>query len=71
MGLESVFSGKDRWVDEDEARDVEDVEEDSMEDKEEEDKEEYEGEVPLLVALLDGDGGMDDIVEEGVDGEEE
>ena len=66
MGLESVFSGKDRWVDEDEARDVEVVEEDSMEDKEE-----YEGEVPLLVALLDGDGGMDDIVEEGVDGEEE
>lgn len=41
-----------------------------MEDKEEEDKEEYEGEVPLLVAFLDGEGGMDDIVEEGVDGEE-
>lgn len=42
-----------------------------MEDKEEEDKEEFEGEAPLLVALLDGEGGRDDIVEEGVDGEEE
>lgn len=73
--LESVFSGDDRWGDEDEAREV-DVDVDSMEDREEE-EEENEGEVvdeeaPLLVALLGGDGEMDDIVEEeGVDGEEE